>query len=187
MTSNSPPARLNIDLVVLVAPCDETEGAESPRLGSWTMILAFWQTKSAHQLGVLENQQLRRRLTCDIADWNQRDRLGTPRKGKAKRVDHLLKLIWRNSNFVQQTNVMSRPGSPHPPLMRLHEEVEGIRMGNSPIDHQPGSQIPTRIDISWFAKESCRMPFRTYANKDFGSITPFNPLTGFKDSVVFVG
>jgi hypothetical protein len=50
ITSNSPPARLNIDLVVLVAPCDETEGAESSRLGSWTMILAFWQTKSAHQL-----------------------------------------------------------------------------------------------------------------------------------------
>jgi hypothetical protein len=41
MTSSSPPGFLNMDRVVLVPPCDDSDGAELARLGSWTIILAF--------------------------------------------------------------------------------------------------------------------------------------------------
>jgi len=49
---------------------------------------------------------------------------------------------------------MSWPSRPYPSLMRLHKEVESVRVGDTLIDDQPSVEITRYISIILITKES---------------------------------
>jgi hypothetical protein len=60
-------------------------------------------------------------------------------------------------------------------------------MGDSLIHHQSSVKVPRNINIILITKESGRVSFRTYTNKDLGSITILNLCASSNDRIILVG
>ena len=97
MTSTS----LERGFELFVCPTLDSEGAYVPFcLGSWTMILAFRQTRSAISKSFHSTTSQGSPRTGDVTNRNEGDRLGAPREPVAQGIDQLLQLVWRQRKLI---------------------------------------------------------------------------------------
>lgn len=81
---------------------------------------------------------------------------------------------------------MGRPSSSNSTSVSLKEEVESVRVRDSPVDHHSSWHIARSIDIPVVAKEPGIVAFRAYADKDPGAIFGVQTSTGFENLLVLI-